>query len=207
MVDFPDGTILRPRRKQITSRLNPEVGEATQCVKTRLALKESAERLLEYIYKLHHFRSRDRRSREYLPTNCPALCFNMAAVDMSYVDIYNPKPAPKVSRSQPTRSVLNKHRPPLQPIKSPLAASRQNGQDNESSDDPFQSFDELFRYPNSRDAHQGSPQNHEPLHGSKHQLFDEGSLSIDLTISGLVYVLGSAEGTFCSLPLYQVAPY
>jgi len=68
--------------------------------------------------------------------------------------------------------------------------------DNDSSDDSLPSFDELFRPPKNRDILQVPTQNHEPLRGSKRQLFEEGCLLTDPTTSR-----GNTQGRFCSLPL------
>ncbi|KFY91027.1 hypothetical protein V500_04839 [Pseudogymnoascus sp. VKM F-4518 (FW-2643)] len=53
---------------------------------------------------------------------------------------------------EPLADVLNEHRPPLHPIKWPLAALGQTVQDNESSEDSFPSLDKLFQAYLSRNA-------------------------------------------------------
>jgi len=55
--------------------------------------------------------------------------------------------------------------------------------DNDSSDDSLPSLDELFRSRQNRDVPQVAPQNREPVHGPKHELFDEGCLPTDSTTS------------------------
>ncbi|KFY81218.1 hypothetical protein V499_00044 [Pseudogymnoascus sp. VKM F-103] len=58
----------------------------------------------------------------------------MATVNMNCVEFYNPNPKPalKASHAQLPKSVLNKHRLPLQPSRSPSAMSAWDVRDNDS---------------------------------------------------------------------------
>ena len=56
------------------------------------------------------------------------ICFNMATVNMNYVEFYNPNLPSKPSHAQPTRLMLNKERPPQHPIESQPIALLRNGQ-------------------------------------------------------------------------------
>lgn len=135
------------------------------------------------------------------------LCLSMATVNMNCVEFYYPKPALKASHAQLTRSVLNKHRPPLQPSKSPPAASAWNVQDNDSLDDSLPSLEELFRPSQNRDILQVPHQNHKPVHISKRQLIDESCLLTDPTTPNSVYVPGNSQRRFLSSLLYAHTPY
>lgn len=68
--------------------------------------------------------------------------------------------------------------------------------DNDLSDDSLPSLDKLLRPPKNGDTPQLPPQIHEPLHGSKHQLFKEDCLPTDSTTSK-----GNTKGRLRSLPL------
>ncbi|KFY97716.1 hypothetical protein V500_01950, partial [Pseudogymnoascus sp. VKM F-4518 (FW-2643)] len=119
----------------------------------------------------------------------------MAIVNMNCVEFYNPNPKPalKVSHDQLTKSVLNKHRLPLQPSRSPPAMSAGDVQDNDSLDDSPPSLEELLRPPQNRDIPQVPRQNHKPLHFSKRQLIDEGRLLTDATTPNPAYVPGNTQ--------------
>ncbi|KFY78809.1 hypothetical protein V498_09049 [Pseudogymnoascus sp. VKM F-4517 (FW-2822)] len=119
----------------------------------------------------------------------------MATVNMNCVEFYNPNPetALKASHAHLTKSVLNKHRLPLQPSRSPPAMSAGDVQDNDSLDDSLPSLEELLRPPQNRDIPQVSHQNHKPLHISKRQLIDESRLLTDATTPNSVYVPGNNQ--------------
>ncbi|KFY68489.1 hypothetical protein V496_01034 [Pseudogymnoascus sp. VKM F-4515 (FW-2607)] len=119
----------------------------------------------------------------------------MAIVNMNCVEFYNPNPKPalKASHDQLTKSVLNKHRLPLQPSRSPPAMSAGDVQDNDSLDDSPPSLEELLRPPQNRDNPQVPHQNHKPLHFSKRKLIDEGRLLTDATTPNPAYVPGNTQ--------------
>ena len=133
----------------------------------------------------------------------------MAIVNMNSVEFYdpNPKPALKSLHSQLTTSVLNKHRLPLQPSRSPSPMSAGDVQDNDSLDDSLPSLEELLRPPQNRDIPQVPHQNHKPLYISKRQLIDEGRLLTDATTPNSAYVPGNTQSRFLSSLLYAHTPY
>ncbi|KAL5344509.1 hypothetical protein ACLOAV_010490 [Pseudogymnoascus australis] len=77
----------------------------------------------------------------------------MATVNMNCVEFYNPNPKPalKASQAQLTKPVLNKHRLPIQPSRSPPAGDVQH---NDSFDDSLPSLEELLRPPQNREIPQ-----------------------------------------------------
>ncbi|KFY28425.1 hypothetical protein V493_02941 [Pseudogymnoascus sp. VKM F-4281 (FW-2241)] len=120
----------------------------------------------------------------------------MATVNMNCVEFYNPnrKPALKASHAQLTKSVMNKHRLPLQPSRSPSALSAGDVQDKDLLDDSLPSLEELLRPPQNRDIPQVPHQTHKPLHIPKRQLIDEGRLLTDATTPNSAYVSGNTQG-------------
>ncbi|ELR10098.1 hypothetical protein GMDG_04498 [Pseudogymnoascus destructans 20631-21] len=119
----------------------------------------------------------------------------MATVNMNCVEFYNPNPKPtfKASHAQPTKSVLNNHRLPLQPSRSPSAKLAGDVQDNDSLDDSLLLLEELLRPPQNGDFPRVPHQNHKPLHISKCQLIDEGRLLTDATTLNSAYVPGNTQ--------------
>ena len=168
--------------------------------------ESTAERPSESIQLLHS--ARESRSKNHSPTHV-LLCISMATVNMNCVEFYNhnPKPALKASHAQLTKSVLNNHRLPLQPSRSPPAMSAGDVQDNDSLDDSPPSLEELLRPPQNRDIPQVPHQNHKPLHISKRQLIDEGCLLTDATTPNSAYVPGNTQSRFLSSLLYAHTPY
>jgi hypothetical protein len=134
------------------------------------------------------------------------LCLSMATVNMNCVEFYNPNLALKASHAQLTRLVLNKHRTPLQPSKSPSrdADLARNVQDNDSLDDSLPSLDELFQASRNGDIPQVPHQNHKPVHISKRQLIDESRLVTDSTTPNPVYVLGNSQRRFLARPCMRL---
>ncbi|ELR02012.1 hypothetical protein GMDG_05176 [Pseudogymnoascus destructans 20631-21] len=116
----------------------------------------------------------------------------MATVNMNCVEFYNPNPRPtfKTSHAQPTKSVLNNQRLPLQPNRSPSATLAGDVHDN-SLDDSLPSLEELLRPLQNGDIHQVPHQNHKPI--SKRQLIDEGRLLTDATTPNSAYVPGNTQ--------------
>jgi hypothetical protein len=120
----------------------------------------------------------------------------MATVNMNCVEFYNPnlKPVLKASHAQLTKSVLNKHRLPLQPSRSPSALSAGDVQDNGSLDDSLL-------------IPQVAHENHKPLHIPKRQLIDEGRLLTDATTPNSAYLSGSTQSRFLSSLFYAHTTY
>jgi len=135
------------------------------------------------------------------------LCLSMATVNMNCVEFYNPKPALKASHAQLMRSVLNKHRPPLQTSKSPPAASTRIVQENDSLDYSLPSLEELFHPPQNGDISQVPHQNDKPVHILKRQLIDESRLLTDPTTPNSVCMPGNSQRRFLSSLLYARTPY
>ncbi|OAF59301.1 hypothetical protein VC83_04107 [Pseudogymnoascus destructans] len=119
----------------------------------------------------------------------------MATVNMNCIEFYNPNPKRtfKASQVQPTKSVLNNHRQPLQPNRSPSATLAGDVQDNHSLDDSLPSLEELLRPLQNGDIPRVPHQNHKPLHISKRQLNDEGHLLTGATTPNSAYVPGNTQ--------------
>ncbi|KFY42804.1 hypothetical protein V494_02234 [Pseudogymnoascus sp. VKM F-4513 (FW-928)] len=132
----------------------------------------------------------------------------MATVNMNCVEFFNPNPKPtfKASHAQPTKSVLNNHRQPLQPNRSPSGTLAGDVQDNDSLDDSLPSLEELLR-PQNRDIPQVPHQNHKPPHISKRQLNNKGHLLTGATTPNSAYVPGNTQSRFLSSLLYAHTTY
>ena len=168
--------------------------------------ESTAERPSESLYMLLHS-ARKSCSKNHSPTHV-LLCVSMATVNMNCVEFYNPNPktALMASHTQLTKSVLNKHRLPLQPSRSPSAMSAGDVQDNDSLDDSLPSLEELLRPPQNRDIPH-VPQNHKNVHISKRQLIDESCLLTDPITPNSAYVSGNTQSRFHSSLLYAHTPY
>ncbi|ELR07361.1 hypothetical protein GMDG_08376 [Pseudogymnoascus destructans 20631-21] len=136
-------------------------------------------------------------------------CVSMATVNMNCIEFYNPNPKRtfKASQVQPTKSVLNNHRQPLQPNRSPSATLAGDVQDNHSLDDSLPSLEELLRPLQNGDIPRVPHQNHKPLHISKRQLNDEGHLLTGATTPNSAYVPGNTQSRFLSSLLYAHTTY